>query len=222
MKERSVDIRHLECFEEAARALHFTKAAASLLPEVLTTFHRAHPQVRIEVEKLSSREVQERLLEGSVDLGIEAAPVEVPELFAQPLFDDPVVMIVTKSTPLPRRHRDNQITLGELAGVPLALTTPEFATRALLDATAAQQGVKLDLRLECNDIGLILSVVRKSELATVMPRDVARHQRDLIAIPIVKPALRRKASLLWHRDRYRSAAVRAMAELIARVAVRGD
>jgi LysR family cyn operon transcriptional activator len=187
------------------------------MPGVLADFHGRYPGVTVAVEKLTSRAVEAALLAGRLDVGVTFAPPAAAELLPEKLFDERIVLAV------PRGHRlardAGPAPFAALADLPLALTTPEFATRQLLDATAAAARVRLRVALEFNDIDLLLMTLArlppKADLATVLARRAVRgHAAAVVLRPIVSPALTRTAYLLWHRDRHRPQAARVLADMI--------
>jgi LysR family cyn operon transcriptional activator len=188
--------------------------AASLLPRALAAFHREHPGVALHAERLTSADVERRLLgELPLDLGITFTKPSSEELLAEELFTEKVVVAA------PAGHvfaRKKAVAFKELAGAPLALTTRDFATRRLVEATAAERGVRLEVGMEFNDVGLLLATVAAAGLATVVARRAveAQGRTGLRLVPLVGPALSHRAHLLWHRDRYRTAAARRFAEVL--------
>ncbi|HVS72986.1 MAG TPA: LysR substrate-binding domain-containing protein [Phycisphaerae bacterium] len=193
--------------------------AASLLPGALAEFHRKYPGVALHAELLTSANVQRRLLEDSaerpaLDLGITFSPPSAPELFAQQLFTETVILAA------PRRHalaKKKSLPLRQLANVPLALTTQDFATRRLLESTAAARKIPLRIVMEFNDIPLLLATAPRAGLPMVIARRaITSHHPSLALIPLTHPTLTHSAQLLWHRDRHRTTAARTFTEMLQR------
>jgi len=189
--------------------------SAALIPRAVATFRAQHPGVVVSIEKTSGRAIELALVAGSIDLGIAFAPPEAPEVVAEPLFEEEVVLIVARGHPLAGRAK---VGLSDLAGSPLVLISREFATRRLIDDRLREAAIVPEIAVEMNDIDSLLEVVRLGSGATVLSRRAATDPRGLALIPITGPKMTRTAALLWHREAYRSAAALAFARVIRDVA----
>jgi len=186
--------------------------ATQLLPRVAVAFGKAHPQVRLHLAKATSEQVEQLLARGTLDLGVTFSPPSHPDTVAERLFVEPLVLALASRHPWARRRK---VAFAELGGLPLVLTDGGFATRRLVEKTAAKARVSLDVAMEVNDIDLILVIVKEGGGATVIARRLAAEQPGIVLVPIVEPTLTRTASLLWHRDRYRTAAARVFSKLLS-------
>ncbi len=65
-----------------------------------------------------------------------------------------------------------------------------------------------------NSYEAVLATVRCSAFATIYAARNLGNASDLYAIQLADPALKRTTVIFWHRDRYRSAAARVMADMI--------
>jgi LysR family cyn operon transcriptional activator len=190
--------------------------AVSLLPSALAAFHKRYPRIVLHAERLTSANVEKRLLDDApdnppLDLGITFSPPASPDLLAEQLFTEKVVLA------LPPRHpfaSKKSLAFKMLANLPLALTTPDFATRRLLESTAAAQNIPLQIAMEFNDIPLLLATAPAAGLPTLIARHALPKNTPLTFIPIIAPTLTHTAHLLWHRDRHRSTAARTFTTLL--------
>lgn len=187
--------------------------SARLIPRAVARFRLDHPGVAVAVEKTSGRAVEQALTSGQINLGIAYAPPEDPEVEAETLFAEEVVVVVAAGHPLARRDR---VDLAELGRHALALITREFSTRRLFDDRLRDAGIAAEIAVEMNDIDSLLEVVRLGTGATVLSRRAVADPaaQGLALVPIVGPGMTRTAALLWHRDAYRTAAALAFAAVI--------
>jgi LysR family cyn operon transcriptional activator len=194
--------------------------AANLLPQTLAAFHKKYPNVTLHAERLTSANVEQRLLSDApdnsphnapLDLGITFTPPSSPDLLFEKLFTEKVVLALPRSHPLATQK---SLPFKKLANLPLALTTPDFATRRLLESTAAAQKIPLHIAMEFNDIPLLLATAPAANLPTLIARHALPKNSPLVLIPLTHPALTHTAHLLWHRDRHRSTAARTFTALL--------
>ncbi len=188
----------------------FQSFNSSLLPPILAEFAARFPGVRVVVRQLPTREMEELLTQGELDLGIAYVQPDSDRIQAEKLFDERMMLVVSERHPYARRR---ELHLNQLEHQPLVLLGAEFPSRQLLLDWFAGSGYRPDVRIEINSTDAILATVRCSTLATIQTERMASGFPGLRCIPL-KPALTRTVAILWRRDAYRSAASRALAEMI--------
>ncbi len=188
--------------------------STALIPRAVARFRRDHPGVGVTIEKTSGRAIELALTAGALDLGIAFAPPEAPEVVAESLFEEEVVLVVATDHPLAGR---GQVPLARLDGLPLVLISREFATRRLFDEILREAQVRPEIAVEMNDIDSLLEIVRLGTGATVLSRRAVTNPRGLALVRITEPTMARTAALLWPRAGYRSAAALAFGLVIREV-----
>lgn len=188
----------------------FQSFNSSLLPPILGQFAERYPAVHVAVRQLPTREMEERLVRGELDLGIAYVQPGSERITAEQLFDERMMLVVSESHPYAGRA---EIELKQLADQPLALLSAEFPSRQLLLDWFRESGYQPRVTVEINSTDAILATVRCSRLATIQTERMAGAVQGLRCIPL-KPALRRTVAILWRREGYRPAAARAIADMI--------
>ena len=92
--------------------------STALIPRAVARFRRDYPEVSVIVEKQSGRAVEQGLVSGTLDLGIAFAPPEDPEVAADTLFEEEIVLIVSGAHPMADRA---SVRLAELDGLTMVL-----------------------------------------------------------------------------------------------------
>lgn len=188
----------------------FQSFNSSLLPPILGEFVAKYPAVQVTVRQLPTREMEELLLKGELDLGIAYMQPDTERILAEKLFEERMMLVVSEHHRYANRR---EIHLKQLADQPLALLSPEFPSRQLLLDWFTAVGYVPKVSVEINSTDAILATVRFSALATIQTERMAGAVPGLRCIPL-KPALRRTVAILWRREGYRSAAARAAAAMI--------
>src|SRR5213592_5003154 len=117
-----------------------TTPGTYLLPEVLGRFHSAHPQIALTLRIGDSRQVEDWVAAGAVELGVVgAAPLRVG-LSAERWVKDELVAIVARRHKLARRRT---LQAGALAGEPYISREEVSSTRAVAERVFAGSGVTL-------------------------------------------------------------------------------
>ena len=191
-EQAAVELRGLRAGAVAVGAS--TTPGTYLLPEVLGRFHIAHPQIALTLRIGDTREVEQWVAAGSVELGvIGAAPVR-PGLAAERWVKDELVAIVARRHPLARRRL---LAATALAGQQYIAREEGSSTRAVAERSLADLGVTLRPVMELGSTeavreavaaGLGVSVVSRHAVQTRDPRVVAirlqgrQWVRDLLVI----------------------------------------
>jgi LysR family cyn operon transcriptional activator len=157
--------------------------------------------------------MEELLLQGELDLGIAYVQPDSDRILTEKLFDERMMLVVSEHH---RHARRREMHLTQLEDQPLILLSPEFPSRQLLLDWFAGAGYRPQIRIEINSTDAILATVRCSGLATIQTERMASGFTGLRCIPL-KPALTRTVAILWRRAAYRSAAARALADMIKQV-----
>lgn len=190
----------------------FQSFNSSLLPPILAEFCASHPGIRVRVRQLPTREMEERLLKGELDLGIAYIRPVPARIEAEKLFDEPMMLVVGDKHPFAkRRHVDAE----QLSDQALVLLTPEFPSRQLVAQWFEAAACQPHVTIEVDSPDAILATVKCSMLATIQTGRVAAMVPGLRCIPL-KPCITRTVAILWHSEGYRSAAARAVAAMIKR------
>src|SRR5947209_9973925 len=85
------------------RVLSNTNALTEFLPETLSSFLAAHPNVSVDLEERLSDEIVGLIAEGVADIGIVAGTVDAGELETYPYRSDRFVLVVAKDHPLAKQ-----------------------------------------------------------------------------------------------------------------------
>jgi LysR family cyn operon transcriptional activator len=178
----------------------------NLVPTCLATFLGRHPSVRVTVEELAAVAVERRLHDGAVDLGVAYRPADVETLCFEPLYEEQLVLVVGTEHRWAARKR---VRMAELHHQPVALLTPEFTTRRLLDEWFRACGAEPAVVAEMNALTPILGLVRRMEVAAIISEQAMPHDGTLVAIPLESPTPVRVPGLLLRRDVARSAEVKS-------------
>lgn len=179
----------------------------SLLPQAILDFTNKYPGIHLQIEDLPATQIAQRVLAGSLDLGLAFTMSESPGLKAEPLFSERLVLLVSKHHPLAGQQSVQGRSLSTLK---IALQAKQYASRQLIDRHLRrhfQDGVCMEL----DSIQTMQLMVAKSDLACILFEGAVLPLPDLRAIPITTPKVVRTAALVWSRERFRSAAAKEFA-----------
>lgn len=169
----------------------------NLVPACLTEFLTRNPSMRVVVEELAASVIEERLLAGALDLGISYRPERQQDLAFEPLYDEPLDLVLS---PDHRWATRKWVRMAELHHQPVVLLSPEFTTRRLLDECFRQCGAVPHLVAEMNTIGPILGLVRRMNIVAILSRQALPEDGTLLSVPLETPTPMRSPGVLLRRN----------------------
>ena len=154
------------------------------LPELMTMLRQRAPNVRLETMPLPRTDITDALDSGRIDLAFGFLPMVKDTQRAQ-LLKDRYIVLVRKGHPFTRKRRSGKALLEDLGLL-------EFvAVRTHADTLRILQLLNLEdrLRLTTEHFMVLPAIVRATDLAVVMPRNIAQGFADAGGYTIVEPPL---------------------------------
>ena len=164
------------------RVLSNTNALTEFLPEALSSFLSAHPQVSVDLEERLSDEIVGLIAEGVADLGIVAGTVDASTLETFPFRRDRFVLVVGREHPLARRAKIAfaQVLDHDFVGLDRASALQRF-----LSDKAARIGQPLRLRVQLRSFDAVCRMVECNVGIGIVPQTTARRVARTMAIAVV-------------------------------------
>ena len=184
------------------------------IPECVSIFMKRHPTVHMTVQELAADSIVQKVSAGELDLGITYRPTGLSELVFEPLYNEEMVLVVGPSHPLYKRKRVRMVELHRQA---IALLTREFTTRAMLEECFMACGAEPLVVAEMNTISPMLSLVERTEIATIVSRSVIPGGGSLKAIPIENPTPIRTPGILRRKTERPSPDVRSFSSIVRKL-----
>jgi DNA-binding transcriptional LysR family regulator len=178
-----------------------------IVPALIGAFRGKYPDVRITLLIGSSREVQQWVEEGRVEIGVVGATPSARTLEARQLMDDEIVVVVGAQHPWANRKT---VSLDELKTEPMILRERGSGSRETFER--ALETVGLDLAAfrivgEMASTQAIKQAVRADVGISLISRRAVLDEcqaRLLVCVTIRDLTISRAFHLVTHRDRSRS------------------
>jgi DNA-binding transcriptional LysR family regulator len=200
----------------------FRTTAPFLLPVLLETFGRAHPEVELDFIEGTLDDIERALLEGTCEIAVMYDIGLGSGLDREPLYGRVPYVLVAPEHPLAGRQA---LSLRELEGFDMVmLDVPP--TREYFEGVFAHAGFTPAIRFSTGSYELVRSLVaRNLGFALLISRpygDVSYEGRPLEAIPLSGEVLPVDLCLAWPRGVRRTRRARAFAEHCRSVLVGRD
>jgi DNA-binding transcriptional LysR family regulator len=171
--------QYAEGIRGQVRLLSNTNALTEFLPEPLSAFLAAHPQVNIDLEERLSDEIVTAIADGTADIGIVAGTVMTAGLETLPFRTDRFVLVVAQSHPMSSVERSTFAEVLDWDFVGLDRTS---ALQRFLSEKAERIGRRLKLRVQLRGFDAVCRLVECNVGIGVVPATTAERHAKTMAI----------------------------------------
>ncbi|MEV4689091.1 LysR family transcriptional regulator [Microbacterium sp. LWH3-1.2] len=190
----------------------------SLVAEVLSAFHAAHPGIELHITESGSRGLLDDLAGGELDLAlITTSGAASAERFTvtQLLVEELVVISSSSAPPLTTRA---SVGLGDVAALPQVVFSSTYDLRATTDAAFAAAGLTPHTVIEGAEMDAVLRFVERGIGVAIVPAMVLIERSGLRSVRLSHPTLTRTISIARVTDMAPTRAVEVMQQTIERTA----
>ncbi len=189
-----------------------TYGLSALLTPVLLQFSEQYPDIKIIVEFGTSEDMLDKLKSTKVDFLLSFLEIQDNEKFiSQRLYESPLALAVHPSNPLSKK---TSVNIKDLKDIPLVLPSIGFHTRHFLNEALMQNNIQPNIKMELNDINVLLQLVETGNWCTIMTVAAVKGRHTLKAIPVKGLNIISQASITWPKDSYRKKAALVFTEMI--------
>jgi DNA-binding transcriptional LysR family regulator len=121
-----------------------------ILSDIASDFLRQHPNIRLTIDSRSVETAKSLIATRAVDGGFVKLPLDRPDLCAEKIVTSETIAVMATGHPLASR---SVVTPQELKGEPLVLLGLGRTSRAQVETSFAERGVKPIVRVETHTIG---------------------------------------------------------------------
>ena len=164
------------------RLLANTNALTEFVPEVLSSFLAAHPQVSVDLEERLSDEIVGLIAEGVGDVGIVAGTVDTGALQAFPFRTDRFVVVTARDHPLATR---DSAPFAEVLAFDLVGLERSSSLQRFLTDKAARAGRPLRARVQLRSFGAVCRLVESGVGVGVVPQSIARRAARTMNLAVI-------------------------------------
>ena len=186
-----------------------TYSFSPVLTETLVEFMSLYPKVKLNIFYRPMDELMDMLRTRQVDFALAFKPSHpMPDVVSHTLFQNRLAVIVGDGHSLATRET---VTLQELSRYELALPVKGLQARNALDQLLGKYPCGLKIRIELNEVNILLKLIRHNHLATILAEASIHNETGVKAIPIDVPDNEMSGCVHTLRDSYHK---RSMQEFI--------
>ena len=191
-----------------------TTIGSYLIPHVFSAFHRAHPEVKLELEIANTSVIQAMVLDDRIDLGLTEGFVPREQLVAEVVHYDEMVAIGAPDHPLAGKRT---LRAQDLAGMPYISRERGSGTRDVIEAALADRGVTLEPAMALGATEAIKNVVASGAGVAIVSRLAVEPELSsgrLVALHISDLSIRRALHMVRLGGKRESPAVAAFITML--------
>lgn len=182
-----------------------TYGLVNLLLQSATEFNEEFPDIHIQIVLGSTSDLMQKIRSYEIDCMLSfMPPSEDNQLNVMPLFSANLSLILHKSH---QWSKLKKITFQKITELPLVLPSQSYSIRNFLDQTLLKNNIKLNAKIEINDIHSLLELVNTKRWSTILMDTSLFHFSDLTAIPIDSKDISREATIIFPSGIYRKASL---------------
>lgn len=179
------------------------------LPPVLRAFTQQYPDVQLDIRFLSSETACRAVETGELELAIVTLPTgREPNLVKQPVWDDPLEVMVSADHPLAAKKA---VSLEQLVAHPAVLSGADTYTRSILVEALRPHGLAPRVVMSTDYLETLRMLVATGLGWSLLPANMAEPDLVRLDTPL---RLSRQLGVVHHRSRTLSNAARAMLDLL--------
>lgn len=205
-------IRDLKKLLTGTLNIGVTHSFSPILTETVVSFMKLYPGIKLNIVYKQMNELMELLAGRDIDFVLAFKPsCPMPDVESHILFQNSLAAVVSSSHPLARQEK---VTLSELQKYELALPSRGLQARNAFDSVAAAyDGFKI--RIELNEVNILLKLVRQTHLVTVLAEDSIYNEHDVKAVPLAVPANEMAGCVHILKDTYHKQSMREFVRLLS-------
>lgn len=162
--------------------LHLSDIGEARLPEIMAALRSHAPGVQLQSQPLASGDIAAALDSGSIDFALGFLPA-VQETQHVQLLQDRYIVMLRDGHPFTRKKRSGQALLGALQELDFVAVRTHSDTLRILQLLELQDR----LRLVAEHFMALPSIVKATDLAVVIPRNLAKNFAQEGGYALIEP-----------------------------------
>lgn len=187
--------------------------APFFLPELLKKFVKRFPNAEVDVHEAETESLVRSCLDGSVDLGILALPLDKEELELEPLFEEELYLVTSPEHPLAEQEK---VTLEDLETEPFILLSETHCLTEQIVQFCREKSVQHISTAHINQLAMVQELVSLGQGISLIPEMARRvdrsNTRRYRSLTDVRPT--RTLAMAWQRGRFQSYLVREWIQMM--------
>ncbi len=184
-----------------------------LLPKLVNSFSGLYPALQIRAFTKNTKDIESLIISNTIDFGVVEGIVHTPDIVSTPFMDDELVLVCGRGHPL---YNSRAVTPDELSELQFIVREQGSGTRELFESIMAANDIKWQLAWESNvSDGLKSAAISGLGVAVISKLliEAEVNTGDLSIIKVIGIDFKRKFSIIHHKNKYLTQAMKAFFDL---------
>jgi LysR family hydrogen peroxide-inducible transcriptional activator len=188
----------------------------TLLPMFLNNFTNRYPKVKLIIEELTTEEIIRKLMDGHIDAGLAATPLENEAIKERPLYYEPFVGLIPEGH---RLYSQKQLDADELEMDDILLLEDGhcFKESVINLCRTYKSDNKKGFQLESGSFDTLIKLSKEGLGMTLLPYlhtlDLSDHDQKYLR-EFTTPPPAREVSLIFHKSQLKMQLIEALKNTI--------
>jgi DNA-binding transcriptional LysR family regulator len=173
-----------------------------ILPQILGNFKSLYPHIDISLDIVLNRQVIDKILDNSIDIGFLGAPVDDTRIHTGVFLKDDLVLIVPAGHEWAERDEIEPL---ELMTQPFIISRQGSGTRHIIEERLGQAGVVLKKGMEFGHTEAVKKAVESGLGVSILSKTVIKREEQvgvIKALHLVGVDLQRNFYFAYRNDKY--------------------
>lgn len=184
------------------------------LQPYIKKFMKIYPEVNLSVEYLDAKDIYDRLLKGSIDMGIVALPRRDRTTQVYPFENEPLVLVCSPGHPLSGM---SEIDIHQIQGEKFIAFSKNVPTRQHIDAILKSYSISVQLMMEFDNIETIKRAIEINSGISILPRPSVQTEaagHTLVELTFSNEHFFRPTGIIVRKDHQLNKAAQYLLELL--------
>ncbi|WP_338447862.1 LysR family transcriptional regulator [Niallia oryzisoli] len=215
LDEMSMTLEDMSNLQRGMIQIGIPPIAGSLFfPKVLAQFHKAFPNIKINITEYAAPRLTKKVLDGEIELGIAVLPVHEDDLDVLPIVSEEMKLLVQKDHPLATRE---SVHLKELEHEEFIFFSEDFALHDIIWKQCISEGFEPNILFKSSQWDFMSEIVAANLGVTILPESICnRVENEQIKILDLIPATPWNLAVVTKKDKYISNAARKFIAFIVK------
>ncbi len=184
-----------------------------LLPKLVTEITKQYPFLQVKAITKNTQDIERLILQNSIDCAVLDGTVHSPDIIETAFMNDKLVLVCGRNHAL---YKVDSISQLELNNLHFIVREQGSGTRELFENMMATREIKWQLAWECNGSDVLKSAAINGIGVAVISQKLVENELetgDLFSIKIDGIDLKRKFSVIYHKNKYLTGSMKAFINL---------
>jgi DNA-binding transcriptional LysR family regulator len=193
-------------------------AGAQFLPELVLEFTAGFPAIQVQAISRNTKDIESMILRNEVDFAVVEGTVRSPDIVAEPLMDDELVLVCGRSHPL---YSAESMAPGDLSSVRFIIREPGSGHRELFESVMAAKDIDWSFVWECNGSDSLKNAAIRGIGVGVISKLLVEYELRSGELRVLRAEgvdFKRKFCIIYHKNKYLSESMKAFFQICRRYA----